>query len=185
MKRSRIAFLAGSTALLLLVLSQAAPTSAAPAPNVVSAATIGTITITGSQQGPFTNNGSKTINIHAFQYGISAPHDPQTGLPTGRRQHKPLTITKDLDQTSPEILQAITNNESLTDVVVDVFLTANTPGAKTPVAEYHLQNASINDDNQAAPGSAGRTQEDVSFSFQKITVTIGGKVYTDTNGLPG
>jgi len=182
MTRSRIAFLAGSTALLLLVLSQAAPTSAAPEPNVVSAATIGTITITGSQQGSFTNNGSKVINIHAFQYGISSPHDPQTGLPTGRRQHKPLTITKDLDQTSPEILQAITNTENLNDVVVDVFLTANPKG---PVAEYHLQNATINDDNQAAPGSAGRTQEDVSFSFQKITVTIGGKVYTDTNGLPG
>src|SRR5262249_2563968 len=120
-------------------------------------------------------------NIHAFQYGISAPRDPQTGLPTGRRQHKPLTITKDFDQTSPQILQAITNNENLNDVVVDVVLTT-TP--RNTVAEYHLQDAAIIDDNQAAPGSAGRTQEDVSFSFRKITVTIGGKVYTDTN-LPG
>ncbi len=128
-------------------------------------------------------NNSKIINIHAFQYGGSLPHDP-TGLVTGRLQRKPLTITKDIDQASPQILQALTTGEPLVDVVVDVPLPPNPANQKGVVADYHLQDAVIVDVNEAAPGSAGRSQEDVSFVFRKITVTIGGKVFTD-NGDAG
>jgi hypothetical protein len=32
---------------------------------------------------------------------IVSPRDSASGLPTGKRQHKPLTITKELDRSSP------------------------------------------------------------------------------------
>jgi len=43
-------------------------------------------------------DGSCTIN---FEQEIVSPRDPASGLPTGKRQHKPFVITKELDKSSP------------------------------------------------------------------------------------
>jgi hypothetical protein len=33
---------------------------------------------------------------------IVSPRDPQSGLPTGKRMHKPMVITKELDAAAPD-----------------------------------------------------------------------------------
>ena len=34
------------------------------------------------------------IETHSLESGSGAPHDAQTGLPSGKRQHSPITVTK-------------------------------------------------------------------------------------------
>ncbi len=38
--------------------------------------------------------------------GVVSPRDAASGLPTGKRMHKPFTITKELDKTSPVFVAA-------------------------------------------------------------------------------
>lgn len=43
---------------------------------------------------------------------VTSPRDAASGLPTGKRQHKPMTITKELDKSSPTLEQPITSNDA-------------------------------------------------------------------------
>ncbi len=45
-------------------------------------------------------DGTCTID---FEQEIVSPRDASSGLPTGKRMHKPFTITKELDKSSPEL----------------------------------------------------------------------------------
>jgi type VI protein secretion system component Hcp len=44
-----------------------------------------------------------------------APRDAASGLPTGKRQHKPISITKELDKSTPLLMQALCTNENVTE----------------------------------------------------------------------
>lgn len=47
-------------------------------------------------------DGSCTIS---FEQEILSPRDAASGLPTGKRQHKPFVITKELDKSSPTMVR--------------------------------------------------------------------------------
>lgn len=49
-----------------------------------------------------TDKRSKELNV-------VSPKDAASGLPTGKRQHKPMTISKELDKSSPKLAQACRN----------------------------------------------------------------------------
>lgn len=55
------------------------------------------------------------IMVIAVSHEIVSPRDPASGLPTGKRQHKPFVITKELDKSSPLLYNALTNNENITE----------------------------------------------------------------------
>ena len=70
----------------------------------------GYLTLTGQTQGKI--DGSCTIQGHentilvqAVDHTIEIPKSIQTGLPTGKRIHGPLTITKEIDKASPKLFQ--------------------------------------------------------------------------------
>ena len=46
-------------------------------------------------------NGDGKADV-TTQSGVTSPRDSSTGMATGKRQHKPLTITKEVDATSPQ-----------------------------------------------------------------------------------
>jgi Type VI secretion system effector, Hcp len=78
----------------------------------------GTIAITGQKQGQFQGSHGPTIPIDAIGHEmIVSPRDPASGLPTGKRQHEPIAITKEIDKSSPLILGALVTNETLTQVL--------------------------------------------------------------------
>lgn len=54
----------------------------------------------------------KHIPIIAFNHEIVSPRDPASGLPTGKRQHKPITILFELDRTLPMWNQALARNDT-------------------------------------------------------------------------
>ena len=119
----------------------------------------GTIAITGQKQGVFQGLNGPTIPINAIGHEIISPRDAATGLPTGKRQHKPITITKEIDKSTPLILGALVSNENLTQVLIGMLRNGN------QVMTIKLTNASV----------ASRIQkgdfETVSFTYQKITWT--------------
>ncbi|MFE8035215.1 type VI secretion system tube protein TssD [Thiohalocapsa marina] len=56
------------------------------------------------------------VPVATFAGGIIGNYDPGSGLPTGKRQHRPVTITKKLDALSPLLFQAAVSNQTLTSM---------------------------------------------------------------------
>jgi type VI secretion system secreted protein Hcp len=135
---------------------------------------------TGAIKGSITTKGREgTIGVIAVTHSIVSPRDPASGLPTGKRQHKPFTFVKELDVSSPLLLQALTTNENLTTVVFNFYAPQNPDGSGAEtncyrvelvngsVASYDLRQANIRDPDKAklAP------YEEIGLVYEKITWT--------------
>jgi type VI secretion system secreted protein Hcp len=121
-----------------------------PDPDLVA----GTLTVTDQQQGTF-----GPIDVTGLSHEIISPRDPASGLPTGKRQHQPITITKQMDKTTPLLLNDLTNNANLTSVLIGLLKDGK------PVATIQLTNASVQ--HYVTHGMT----ELWSFTYQKITWT--------------
>ena len=144
------------------------------------------LTLVGQKQGAIT--GGVTIKgregsilVHSFENEILSPRDPTTGLPTGKREHEPIVILKEIDKSSPKLWSALVNNENLTTWVLRFWATAPT-GVEQEIYTITLTNASIAsmrefmEDNLIAPNATLPMLEEVTFTYQKIqwTWTDGG-----------
>jgi type VI secretion system secreted protein Hcp len=81
------------------------------------------VTITGARQGPIKGEVTATgregsIPLITLTSQIATPFDQASGAVTGRRQHRPIVITKPLDQATPKLYDALIKNEVLTDVTI-------------------------------------------------------------------
>jgi type VI secretion system secreted protein Hcp len=115
-----------------------------------------------------------TIAVIAMSHEILSPRDPASGLPTGKRQHRPLTITKELDRSTPILRSALTFNETLTSFELLFYNTGLKTGIETQYFTIKLTNASIASidmqmpNNRHADLASLETFEDVTFTYQKI-----------------
>ena len=138
------------------------------------------VAITGSKQGSF--KGELVEAGHSTEIGglrlsmeLDVPLDVATGHTSGKRQYKPITITKEWGAASPQILEAAATNEILTTVSLRFVHTTSTGTVETSET-ITLNNAMISQvrryvDFTAPTGGAGQLElEDVSFVFQRITV---------------
>lgn len=64
---------------------------------------------------------SGVLRVKADSAGIISPRDAASGLPTGKRQHKPFVITKELDKSTPLLTKALANNEALREMTLTFF----------------------------------------------------------------
>jgi type VI secretion system secreted protein Hcp len=55
--------------------------------------------------------------VIAVSHSIVSPRDPQSGLPTGQRLHKPFVFTKELDKATPLLYNIICTNENITSAI--------------------------------------------------------------------
>ena len=70
----------------------------------------------GQIKGSVTQKGREdSIAVIAVSHSIVSPRDPQSGLPTGQRMHKPFVFTKELDKSTPILYQVLTTNENLVE----------------------------------------------------------------------
>ncbi|MBE0535120.1 MAG: type VI secretion system tube protein Hcp [Phycisphaerae bacterium] len=106
-----------------------------------------------------------TIVVEEFLHNIVSPRDAASGLPTGKRQHKPLVITKRIDKSTPLLYNVLVNNENLSTVTFRFYRTAS-DGRVEQYYTVQLVDASI-----AEIKSAGRDTECVSFFYRKIIWT--------------
>jgi type VI secretion system secreted protein Hcp len=145
------------------------------------------ISIKGKKQGQFKGEGiqdkrkDKWMPVLAFGYAVQSPRDAATGQARGKRQHKPIVITKEWGAATPQLFQALTTNETLDSVEIE-FEKVNANGEEYVYHTIKLTNASIFEIRQYTREyqlQAGQTSkhpggidtgelEDVSFTFQKI-----------------
>lgn len=133
----------------------------------------------GVIQGSVTQAGREdSILVIGMGHTVSAPYDAATGLPTGKRQHRPIRIVKEIDKSSPKLFTALTNNENLTDVAIRFWR----PGGSGQEVQYYtieLINAkivSIMPNHSSVLSNSPDVDPDpmtetVTFVYQTIVVT--------------
>jgi type VI secretion system secreted protein Hcp len=136
------------------------PGSAAASPDALDA----TLTVTGAKHGPFSQSPMVLIGL---SHEIISPRDPASGLPTGKRQHKPIAITSQMDSTSPLFLDALLTNETLTSVLIGLNRNGQQFGT------IKLTNASL------ASYDLHGTTETWSLTYQRIEWTVGTNAASD------
>ena len=145
------------------------------------------VTIQGAKQGQFKGNGggvrkaregAKGGKIAGVRFLLEAtsPRDLATGHASGKRQYKPIQITKEWDASSPQLFQALIQNEVLKTVLFE-FVKTNEQGNEFVYHTVKLTNATVSElrsylDLTDTTGDSfdAHELEDVSFTFQKIEI---------------
>ena len=132
------------------------------------------IAVEGTKQGKFKGESPAMAfkdqsRVLKFSYSVVSPRDVSTGQASGKRQHKPIVITREPGAASPQFFTALVTNEVLKQVVIK-FLRGD---VKTGVSEVQqiitLTNATVSDFRQYV-GDDGRWLEDVAFVFQQMQI---------------
>jgi type VI secretion system secreted protein Hcp len=143
----------------------------------------------GQIKGDVTQKGREgTLLGLSLNHEVFSPRDAASGLPTGKRMHKPLTFVTPWGAATPKLFTAMFNNETLPTVELKFWRPSLLPGAGTPAGSeiqfltITLTNASLADIQSTVPDvtdtSTAKQQEyhTLSFTYQKIQIT-----YTEGN----
>ena len=131
----------------------------------------------GEIKGSVTQGGREdSIAVIAFNHEVVSPRDAASGLPTGKRQHKPLSVTKELDKSTPLLMNVLVNNEQISKFELR-FWQASVTGQEQQFYTVELENATIASiraemlNNRVRENLDFKEREHVSFCYQKITWT--------------
>jgi type VI secretion system secreted protein Hcp len=128
---------------------------------------LGSVTVRG-------NEGK--INVYAAEHAIDMLTTPSSGVAVGKQLHKPFTITKAIDMSTPKLYTLLDTQE----LISEWELTFYTPGrsgqssnhytvrldkARVVSIHFHLPDMRVQ-----APRNFVE-MEDVTFSYQKIEIT--------------
>lgn len=112
-----------------------------------------------------------SIIVLGFEHMVEIPRDTHTGLPTGQRIHKPLSIIKYMDKSSPLLFGALCSGEQMKEVSIKFYRT-NGSNQKEHYYTVKLENAIAVEIKSYSPN-----KEKISFTYEKITWT------EETNGI--
>jgi type VI secretion system secreted protein Hcp len=136
----------------------------------------------GEVKGSVTQRGREnSIMVIAVQHEVVSPRDAASGLPTGKRQHKPITITKEVDKSSPVLYNILVTNENIPEWSLQ-FWQPSSSGKEFQHYTIKLTNANIAGirlemlNNKYPENMQHKECEHISFTYQKIewTWTDGG-----------
>jgi len=145
----------------------------------------------GDIKGSVTQKGREgKIMVIAVSHNITSPRDAASGLPTGKRMHRPLVITKELDKSDPLLYNVLTQNENVSELRIDFYtpqLSAKQGvGSETNHYRIELLNANVASidfrmaNNKHPDLMKFAEYLEVAFTYQKITWTwIEGGVTAD------
>jgi type VI secretion system secreted protein Hcp len=132
----------------------------------------GVMFVSGARQGNFKGspkgNGREGMRILEVRTQVASP----SGRASGKRQHKPITVVKEVDAASPKLTQALQRRE-----VLQVTIEFN-PAGRTP-EKMELTNAVIVNIHTVRQGA--KEAEEIELEYQKIewTFTGGKKTLSD------
>ena len=120
------------------------------------------------------------FQLYDYKHEIVSPRDAASGQATGKRQHKPVTITRKVGAGSPLLMNVLCTNENLTEVKFSFFQPNPRLGTEVNYYSIALTNANIASYRQFNEPGVG-LMEEVSFTYQKIEMTLidGGISSTD------
>ena len=139
------------------------------------------LNLTGQSQGKVSGSVTQagreeSIMVIGMSHEVVSPRDAASGMPTGKRQHKPITITKELDKSTPILAAILVNNENITDWKLD-FWQPSKSGQEFQFYSIELVNASISSirsemlNNKYKQNMQHKEREHVAFTYQKIIWT--------------
>jgi type VI secretion system secreted protein Hcp len=137
--------------------------------------------LTGANQGEIKGDCAQSgredmILVYAVDHEVEIPRDTHTGLPTGQHIHKPLTITKHKDKSSPLLYQACTSGEQFTEAELH-FYRINDKGQEEHYFTIKLEKAIIVNMKEYTPltflpeNMPYKDMENTSFTYEKIIWT--------------
>jgi len=107
------------------------------------------------------------IIIESFDQGILLERDAASGLPTGKRQHKPLTVTKAIDKSSPKLMEAIATGR----VIPMVRLEFVTPGTRTLYYQIVLKDVIVSSYQTGGSSGGAVPMDSISLDYEEIKWT--------------
>jgi type VI secretion system secreted protein Hcp len=113
--------------------------------------------------------------VFAFSHEVTIPRDIATGQPSGKRQHKPLVITKELDQASPLLSQACVDGDRIKNAKLKFYRIHQ--GLEEHYYTVEIKNAVIVDVKDWMPNTMDPNfqhyghMQDVSFTYEEINWT--------------
>jgi len=146
-------------------------------------ATIDGITL-GQLKGDVVRKGLEgKTEVLSYEYSLKAPTVASTARAT-KREHGSVRITKVMGPASPQLFQALINNELLKSVVIDFVNVSTTTGQEFLASQVRLSNARVVSIDQVTEGGestatsakhavteGARILEVIAFSFDKIEIT--------------
>lgn len=148
------------------------------------------VSIEGKMQGKFKGE-SKRERFEdrstglGFAYDVKSPRDTASGQATGKRIHGPVIITKEWGAATPQLFQALVENEVLRTVLVE-FVRTDEKGEEYVYHRVKLSNATVSEIRQYTGNlSSGMDTnfhelEDISFTFSRIEIeNVDGKTIAD------
>ena len=123
-----------------------------------------------------------SISVISISHELISPRDAVTGLPTGKRQHKPLAIVKLIDRSTPQLYQALVTNEKMTTFNLAFYATPP-GGQEIKQLTIDLVNADISSINQVRQNSDA-TPDLMKFAeYEEVSFTYGTIKWTWSNGI--
>lgn len=116
------------------------------------------------------------ILVMGAMHEIVCPRDPASGIPTGKRVHKPFTILKELDRSTPLLFSILCNNEHISSAEIQ-FWQPSPLGVERQHYTVRLVNANIASihfkmpNNRLAKLARMPEYEEVAFTYQRIEWT--------------
>ena len=131
----------------------------------------------GAIKGSVTQKGRENkIMVIAVSHEVVSPRDQASGLPTGKRMHKPFVITKELDKSTPLLYNILVNNENISKWELQ-FWRPSATGAEQQHYTVKLTNANIASihfkmaNNKHPDLMKFAEYEEIAFTYQKIEWT--------------
>jgi type VI secretion system secreted protein Hcp len=137
----------------------------------------------GEIKGSVTQKGRENkIMVIAVSHEIVSPRDVASGQASGKRQHKPFVITKELDKSTPLLYSALCTNENIAEFELQFWRpaihgAAGAGGGEVQNYTVKLTNAKIADirftmlNNKNPDLMKFNEYEEIAFTYQKIEWT--------------
>lgn len=113
------------------------------------------------------------FEVYGWNHEVVSPRDAATGLPTGKRQHRPFRMVLLHSDGIVDLIKAMVDNTSIPKTTINLWR-ADSTGAEQKYFQYELQNVRVTSVRPWQPNKADRAAADypqmveISFTYQKI-----------------
>jgi type VI secretion system secreted protein Hcp len=122
--------------------------------------------------------GSATVQTKDGVIGpfrVISARDSASGLPTGKRMHKPMVITKEIDSSSPMLAAAVARGGAIPGIVIAFDApskdASGTDAARAATGGPGVGKVNVQDIHFISVRKISETQEELTFEYASMTVT--------------